>query len=89
MKLIWKYPLDLVGEQTLLVPVLAKPLTTQMQDGTICIWFEVQQHYKESRHPRKVHVVGTGHAEIQEDWLYAGTVQDGFFVWHIYVEPDN
>lgn len=88
MNMVWKYPINLVGEQTLTVPVAARPLTAQMQDSVICIWFQVAQESKDRRVPRTVHVVGTGHAEIHESWEYAGTVQDGFFVWHIYVEPD-
>lgn len=88
MRLVWKYPLELASEQTITVPILAKPLTAQMQDGVICIWLEIEFDLTERRRPRKVFIVGTGYAEVQDNWHYAGSVQDGPSVWHVYVDPE-
>lgn len=85
---IWKASLALNGEQTINLPDGAKPLDVQVQSGNVNLWAEV-----DASEPTKdftVWIVGTGHP--MPDMLnrhHVGTVQQGSFVWHIYIDLEE
>lgn len=84
MKVIYKYSLRVVHEQTLLMPANVKPLTVQRQDGFPTLWCEV---FTEDRPvERRVFCVGIGNLMPVFPCDYIGTVQmtDGT-VWHYYL----
>ena len=52
------------------------------QGDSLCAWFESSDKQEES----VIHVVGTGHYEIKDNWFHLTTVQLNGFVWHFYAE---
>ncbi len=80
---IFKYPL-VIGNQNISIPAVHKPLCIQMQNGMPCLWAEVDP--SEAAVWKHVLIVGTGHPFHPEGFSYVGTVQDGPYVWHCYVE---
>ncbi len=83
--IIYKYELRL-GLTIITVPRHCKFLDTQIQNGVLCMWALVDPNVETTN--INVHVVGTGHplAERFFDMKYNGTVQDGKFVWHVFLE---
>lgn len=80
MRAVWKF--DLEDGPVLRLPVGATVLTAQSQAGRLCLWAVVDP--EAAREDRKVHVIGTGQP-VPEDVQYVGTVQEGPFVWHVFV----
>lgn len=80
--IIYKYPLKL-GVTELQVPYSCKVLSVQMQGDTPTLWAMVDPEGL----PRslKVHCIGTGQ-EVPKHTFHIGTVQDGAYVWHFFVE---
>ena len=80
--IIHKYPLKL-GVNELQVPYSCKVLSVQMQGDTPMLWAQVDPDGV----PRsvKVHCIGTGQ-EVPKHTYHIGTVQDGAYVWHFFVE---
>lgn len=87
MRTIWKTPIVVVDEQSVKVPMLARPLTVQMQYGRPHIWWGVDDTAAEEE--RSVYVRGIGHPLPPERAAYLGSVQEepGGFVWHVYTTP--
>jgi hypothetical protein len=87
---IFKFPIDVVGEQRIRMPSGAQFLSAQEQYGLICSWWLV--HPTEEIVDHVVHVVGTGRAIEPElamqfaDGMFLATVQQsgGALVWHIF-----
>jgi len=78
MKQIWKFRLN----NTIQMPMDAKILTVQMQDGEPNIWAMVDtQNELESR---TFTIVGTGNPFDDTDTKYIGTFQEPPFVWHLF-----
>lgn len=85
MKTIWKYELQIVDEQVLEMPRMAVPLSVKLQYGVACLWAEVDSSEKTER--RKVFCCGTGNPmKDMTECLFIGTVIQGQFVWHFYIE---
>ena len=86
-KTIWKFNLMITGQQDVLVPEGAVPLSVQEQHGLLCIWFLVD--LDSSPVPITLLIVGTGQPLNQTDAKqveYLGTVQmTSGFVWHVFV----
>lgn len=86
-KQIWKYELEIVGNQTIEMPANAEILTVQTQDETPCIWALVDP--KETKQKRFIEVYGTGqdvHYDMGVNRKYLGTYQlrGGSFVFHVF-----
>ena len=83
---IWKYPLEVVPQQTVEMPFGSKILTVQVQQETPCLWALVDPGLYTVR--REIHIVGTGHElEISLSALkYINTFQqaNGSLVWHVF-----
>lgn len=85
MKIIWKFPIELTDEQRIEIPAGSKILSAQVQNGQICIWAIVDDSEVETEY-RPVAIVGTGNKLWCFDWEFVGTVQQGDFVWHIFIK---
>jgi hypothetical protein len=86
LKVIWKYPLDVVDEQDIFMPGGAKPLCVQLQHGKPCLWALVDPSRAEVA--RTVFIFGTGNpAPVAGVTNYVGTFQqaDGRLVWHVFI----
>ena len=83
MKRIYKYSLKLQEIQSINAPV-TKVLCVQMQHGELVLWAEVDTD-KASKELLVV-IVGTGHEIPENAGQYLSTVQDGSYVWHIYIK---
>ncbi|HEY1309246.1 MAG TPA: hypothetical protein VGF24_37160 [Vicinamibacterales bacterium] len=79
---VWKYPLKLVVEQTIDVPLGADALCLQLQDRTPCLWVAVNPDEKKTL--RTIKLVGTGMPELDTTTHYLGTVQLDGYVWHYF-----
>ena len=88
MEKIYKYPLELVDFQTVELPVGAKVLYTEVQNEQICLWALINP--ESPKIDRNVRIFGTGHdvPDTITERQYYGTVlmQNGQFVWHIFIE---
>ena len=82
MKTIWKFSLKLTnGIQTVSMPVGSKVVHFEMQQGAPAIWALVDSVSPVEN--RMFEILGTGH-EIGFDRHWAGTCQDGVYVWHLF-----
>ncbi len=71
-KIIWKFPLESTGNQTILMPIGAKILHIETQGTLPCIWALVDP--KKQKEPRHIEIYGTGH-EIE--------CSKGKELWHL------
>ena len=92
MKVIYKYRIEVTGEQVITMPKHAKILAVQMQDNSggsefpvPMIWAMVDTH--EEMGGIKLLIFGTGNS-IPDSFTgqYIGTFQERQFVWHLYEE---
>lgn len=86
MTTIWKFPIDLSQGPRVAIdmPMDAKILTLQVQNGVPCLWALVDPSAPIETKPFVV--VGTGHEKPIHATAYVGTWQDGPFVWHLFAE---
>jgi hypothetical protein len=81
MKRIYKY--ELKDGRGVEMPIGAKVLTIQTQNGLPYIWALVDTDVECDF--RYFTIVGTGHDFPEaDDFTYINTIQDGPFVWHIF-----
>jgi hypothetical protein len=77
---IYKYRFVSTDQFSIAMPMGAKILTVQMQQGTPCLWAEVNLNAPyENRYFR---IFGTG--QPNPFGKYIGTYQVDEFVWHLY-----
>lgn len=90
MQTIYKYPLDITDEQTVMIPHGSEILSAQIQGAQLCLWALVDSEATVVKH--RVRIFGTGNPVTLNDelvncsWKFVGTVQDRIFVWHVFVE---
>lgn len=84
MRKIFKYPLDARERQEISMPIGAKILCVQMQDGEPKIWADVNESL--TKEDRSILIFGTGSTMPLNDMKYIGTYQvaGGRFVFHVY-----
>lgn len=85
---IWKFPLELVGEQTIEAPIL-RVLTVQVQKGVgTCLWAVADPLSPPTK--LRVWIIGTGHHpssyEVLRAATYQGSIQlaEGALVFHVF-----
>ncbi len=83
MARIYKYGLEAKLLQTVELPIGSQILSIQMQFGRPTIWAMHEQN--ENKATVEVRLVATGEEFDIENWRYIETVQDGEFVWHIFM----
>ena len=88
---IWKYPLDVIGEQKIKTPAEWKPVHVDHQDGRLTLWAEVDLGEElGTQVTRTIVIVGTGHPFNAEGLTHIGSSLDPQrpLVWHVY-EDDH
>lgn len=84
MRTIWKFPLT-QPVNDILLPQGSKILTVGMQEGSPCMWVELDPAAVSV--PVTVHAIGTGHDVPENPGDYIGTAHDVLFlglVFHFY-----
>lgn len=85
MKTIWKFPIfDWVDE--IKIPRDAKVVHVAIQETVPTIWAEVELNNEFVG--RGVAVIGTGQPVPADSATHVGTVLDGIWVWHVYLQDD-
>lgn len=81
---IYKYPLEITDIQTLEMPIGAKLLDAQMQNGNLCLWALVDTAANKEK--RSIAIYGTGNPMPDEVGEYIATFQTmgGAFVGHVF-----
>lgn len=88
MKTIYKYTLALTDTQVIRLPKGAEILSIQEQHGHICLWAVVDTDAEKVE--RFVDIVGTGNPMLTDmRTSFVATVQQGVFVWHVFVEDER
>lgn len=83
-RVVYKYPLDLVGETTVRCAAPAKPVHFARQDGEYFVW--VEHALGPASTTITFVVAGTGHP-IPEGFEHVQSIIDPPFVWHLYRSP--
>lgn len=81
--IIYKYALDLVGEQTLLLPKNSLILALQLQLGVPTVWVSIPDTEAE-REVVTFSTYGTGQQVDEKVEQYLDTYQLNGFVWHVF-----
>lgn len=81
MKTIHKFSLEVFNEST--VVACSSPLTVQLQYDEVTLWALVDTE-ESSTKAFIFYVYGTGFEFDDEGLIYLGTVQQKYFVWHIF-----
>lgn len=84
-QVIFKQVLELTDTQTVNLPPVAQFLSVQIQNGKICVWFLTEKD-RPPNVPYQFEVIGTGNLIPHGNRNYIGTVLDGSFVWHVFVD---
>ena len=85
MRTVWKYELSLVNKQKIVVPVAFKPLSVQIQNGTLCLWAVVNSAC--DMKDVLITIEGTGMECNCFEHTYVGTVQlSSILVFHVFAE---
>lgn len=86
---IYKYPLVVTDEQTIMLPEGAKVLTLEEQYGEPMLWALVDPDAK--KEGRLVRIYGTGHEVDRSDLRYVSTFQmhGGALVFHVFMDGDD
>lgn len=79
---IYKYELELKGEQSLSLPADAEILSIQVQNGCICAWVKLDTEKPERT--RTIAIYGTGQPGGPNSAQYIATLQMGSMVWHFF-----
>lgn len=86
MKKIWKFQLNITDEQVISLPLGSIFLSAQLQDDVLCTWVLVPVTELALRE-RRIFIFGTGNPLPDDVYnlTYIDTVQEGQFVWHVFV----
>jgi hypothetical protein len=83
-KLIYKYPMPVVGRITLHLPYNSRPLHLGVQGDDIHLWLEID-NASTSKHNYDFLCVFTGRVfDLPTDAMHVGTIQVGPVVSHCY-----
>ena len=82
MNTIYKYAIEITDVVDIELPEESTILSAGMQNGTLCIWAQVNK--KSKTITKKIYIFGTGHPMPDIPLKYICTVFDDSLVWHIY-----
>lgn len=84
MPRIYKYPLQIVDQQTIKMPAGAVPLSVQFQGDDLVLWAKVDPDGPESA--RCFRIIGTGNPFEGNPGIFLGTAQEPRrpLVWHVF-----
>ena len=82
--IIWKWELEITDRQELSMPVAARLLDVQMQNGRPCLWASCDENAQ--RVQRIIDIYGTGNPMPENPGEYIGTfqVEGGLLVFHVF-----
>ena len=84
MRTVHKFPLKVVGEQLLYLPLHFKVLKVDMQGNQVCAWIELDS--EADLIATSVFMYGTGHRVAVVGAYHIGSIIDGgMYVWHYYM----
>lgn len=84
-RVMWKYPLTILGETTIKLHAEDHLQDVSMVNGEVVLYVEVDNSKTTpATEEVKLIVIGTGH-EVPENAEYFDTVVDGPLVWHVFV----
>ena len=87
MKTIYKYELQILDEQQVIIPKGANILSVQVQDNKLYFYTLVDTDKEYT--VETFLVLGTGNPieyDIEKDYKHVGTVQQRSFVWHVFMK---
>lgn len=82
---IWKWPLQMTALQDIDLPIGAKYLDVQIQNGEPQLWCLCNANA--ALEPRRLMIHGTGNPMPDDPGAYLATFQTGAFVWHLFEVP--
>lgn len=87
-KRVFKYPLEIVDIQSLIVPLdsVIRHVGLQGTNGALFAWVEVDDNLVNIDQLRTIVMAGTGHPLPERELNFITTVQmySGGLVWHVY-----
>lgn len=91
-KTIWKFDLETLDIQGVLMPKYAEILTVQRQQGNLCMWALVDP--KEEKEPRFFEIFGTGHpikpnTNVSMSYIDTYQERDGLLIFHLFERIKN
>lgn len=88
MNKIYKYPIQIVEEQTLTVPACADFFHVGLDPlGEPCMWAVVNTKAKLTK--INIRVIGTGSTVPDDDaYMYLGSFVHGPFMWHVFFDQE-
>jgi hypothetical protein len=83
---VFKYVLEGLGDQSVMMPVGAKILTVDAQRDIPCLWAQIDSTDGVAHRSRHIVMFGTGHLGITDKDEYISTfqMQGGTFVFHAF-----
>ena len=91
MRTVYKYPIKLVDEQFISMPVDSEIIHVSLDPkGEPCIWAIVNTKARFSIN-MPIYVRGTGHDldGMHNNAKHVGSFKDRMFVWHVFAGSDN
>ena len=89
MQVIYKYPLKIDGEATIIYDSIVKILKVGIQDDWPTLWAIVNTS-KEKTIPTKIYSCGTGWNLLEDYGQYIGTAINNFgYVWHYFLNKES
>lgn len=82
---IWKFTLPIIDRPVKEMPAGARVLSAQMQGGELHVWAICDTAADAKRVRARFAIVGTGNPMPTEQVRFIDTVQDGAFVWHVFL----
>lgn len=84
-KTIWKFPIDIVSKQRVVVPYEAEILHVGLDPAEQpCIWCLVEPG--NTQEPIDLFIVGTGHPAPFDAEQHIGSFVQKSFVWHVFTK---
>lgn len=85
---IWKFVLEIVDKQEVMMPAGAELLSVANQNSSLCLWALVNPLKEYQK--RHIEVIGTGNRIPQQEpgvnRRFLGTAVIDPFVWHVFEE---
>jgi len=87
MHTIYKYPIDIVLHQTVVLPLKATIIHVGLDpQGKPCVWAEVCTDIKQTVE-WNIYIVGTGNPRRDEARTHLGSFKENdMFMWHVYTD---
>ena len=90
MQVIYKYPLQITGEQSITVPNNSVLLCVKMQGDVLTAWVKQDAH-PSVYNTHKIRIIATGQPfeTMSNRWAYAETVVHNGLVLHIFIDGEG